>query len=92
MKNHLAFYEVGSCLGLYKILNIEGLFVTTPNMVRIKVGVMNPIALPLIFVLTTPEMLMYEVTFELKKWFNSKVQGKGKRRMMIRRCMKSHFS
>lgn len=33
----------------------------------IKVGVMNPIALPLIFVLTTPEMLMYEVTFELQE-------------------------
>lgn len=64
MKNHLALYEVGSCLGLYKI---ESLFGTAPNMVRIKVGVMNPIALPLIFVLTTPEMLMYEVTFELQE-------------------------
>ncbi|KAG8065807.1 hypothetical protein GUJ93_ZPchr0004g38892 [Zizania palustris] len=80
MKNYHALCEVGSNVGV--VLDIDMEAVRVKDVIRVKIGMLNTFALPLSLVLTTPNMLLYNVTYELHEvvevgWLQGKDKGKG---------------
>ncbi|KAG8093080.1 hypothetical protein GUJ93_ZPchr0012g20293 [Zizania palustris] len=79
MKGCLALCEVGSNLGV--VLEVDMESVRSKDVIRIKVGMMNTFVLPLSLVLSTPKLLLYEVSFSLEEvvkvgWVQNADRGK----------------
>ncbi|KAG8065803.1 hypothetical protein GUJ93_ZPchr0004g39393 [Zizania palustris] len=86
MKNYHALCEVGSNVGV--VLDIDMEAVRVKDVIRVKIGMLNTFAFPLSLVLTTPNMLLYNVTYELHEvvevgWLQGKDKGKGVLEIMI---------
>uniref|UniRef100_I1P092 DUF4283 domain-containing protein n=1 Tax=Oryza glaberrima TaxID=4538 RepID=I1P092_ORYGL len=80
MKGYQALFEVGSNLGV--VMEVDMPTITSKDVVRMKIGMMDLKQLPLRLMLSTPEALLYEAIFTLEKvvevgWLKGKqMEGK----------------